>query len=228
MNAVIYARFSSSSQREASIEEQVKVCREYAQKEKYDVINVYSDSAISGKTDERPALKKLLTDSAKRGFSIVIVYSIDRFGRNLMQTLTNENKLNLNNVTLLSATENFTKAPSGRFFRNMMMAQAQFYSEELSEKIRRGMDYNAERFMYNGGGIPLGYKINSEKQFEIDPNTAPIVKTIFQMYADGSTVTEITDYLNSLGFKSSKGAMFNKNSLHTILSNKRYLGYYNS
>ena len=59
MNIVIYARFSSSSQREASIEEQVKICREYAERNNYNVVKVYSDSAISGKTDNRPALKKV-------------------------------------------------------------------------------------------------------------------------------------------------------------------------
>lgn len=226
MNAVIYARFSSSSQREASIDEQVQVCREYSQKHECHIVDVYSDSAISGKTDDRPALRKLLADSTKKKFSIVVVYSIDRFGRDLVQTLLNEKRLNENGVTLLSATENFTNDPSGRFFRNIMMSYAQFYSDELSAKIRRGMDYNAERFMYNGGGIPLGYRINSERHFEIDPDTAPAVQMIFQMYADGSTVSEITDVLNSQGFKTSKGVPFNKNSLHTILSNKRYLGYY--
>lgn len=226
MDAVIYARFSSSSQREASIEEQVKVCREYALKKDYNVVNVYKDSAISGKTDNRPALKKLLADSTKQKFNIVVVYSIDRFGRDLTQALLNEKSLHENGVTLLSATEYFTNDPSGRFFRNIMMSYAQFYSDELSVKIKRGMDYNADRCMYNGGGIPLGYRIDSEKRFEIDPDTAPAVQMIFQMYADGSTVSEITDFLNSLGFKSSKGAAFNKNSLHTILSNRRYLGYY--
>ncbi|MDE7361113.1 MAG: recombinase family protein [Oscillospiraceae bacterium] len=226
MNAVIYARFSSSSQREASIEEQVKVCREYAQKHEHEIVDIYSDNAISGKTDERPSLRKLLADSAKHKFDTVLVYSIDRFGRNLMQTLTNENKLVINGVTLVSATENFTEDPSGRFFRNMMMAQAQFYSEELAEKIKRGMDYNAERYMYNGGGVPLGYRINSEKRYEIDPEMAPFVQTIFQMYADGSKVSEITEFLNSQGVKTSTGVAFNKNSLHTILNNRRYLGYY--
>lgn len=226
MNVVIYARFSSSSQREASIEEQVKICREYAERNKYVVIQVYSDSAISGKTDDRPQLQKLLSDSSRQMFQAVLVYSIDRFGRNLTQTLTNSDTLSNNGVMLVSVTENFTEDPSGRLFRNMMMAYAQYYSDELSYKIRRGIDYNAERCLFNGGGVPLGYKINKEKKFEIDTDTAPIVKMIYEMYADGKTVTEINKYLNSQGYKTSKGREFNKNSLHTILTNKRYLGYY--
>lgn len=226
MNIAIYARFSSSSQREASIDEQVKICREYAEKNKYAVVKIYSDSAISGKIDNRPQLQKLLSDSSKQMFQAVLVYSIDRFGRDLSQTLLNEKKLNENGVILLSATEHFTDDASGRFFRNIMMSYAQYYSDELSSKIRRGMDYNAERCLYNGGGVPLGYKVDQKKQFVINPETAPIVRTIFEMYADGKTVTEINNYLNAQGYKTSKGREFNKNSLHTILTNRRYLGYY--
>ena len=226
MKVVIYARFSSSSQREASIDEQVKVCREYAEKHDYSIINVYSDSALTGKTDDRPALQKLLSDSYKHLFKAVLVYSIDRFGRDLEQTLSNEKILRNNGVSLLSATENFSDDPSGLFFRNIMMSYAQYYSDELSVKIKRGMDYNAERCLYNGGGVPLGYQISKDKHFEINPNTASIVKCIYEMYADGKTITEITSYLNAQVFKTAKGVAFNKNSLHTILTNKRYLGYY--
>ncbi len=226
MKVAIYARFSSSSQREASIDEQVKVCKDYAKKNDFEVVKTYSDSALTGKTDDRPALRKLLSDSSKNKFNAVLVYSIDRFGRDLVQTLLNEKKLSDNNVALISATEHFSNDPSGVFFRNIMMSYAQYYSDELSVKIKRGMDYNAEKCLYNGGGVPLGYKISKDKHFEVDPDTAPIVQCIYEMYADGKNVTEINSYLNAQGFKTAKGGAFNKNSLHTILKNKRYLGYY--
>lgn len=96
---------------------------------------MYSDSAISGKTDNRPALRKLLSDSSKEKFNAVIVYSIDRFGRDLTQTLLNEKRLNDTGVILLSATEHFTDDASGRFFRNIMMSYAQYYSDELRLKF---------------------------------------------------------------------------------------------
>lgn len=226
MKVVIYARYSSSAQRAASIPEQIKVCKEYAERNQYVVVDIYKDEALTGKHDKRPALQQLLKDCTKKLFDAVIVYAIDRFGRNLSQSLNNAEKIeNDNGVLLLSATENFTNDPSGRFFRNIMMAYAQYYSDELSVKIKRGMDYNAERCLYNGGGVPLGYKIVN-KRFEIDPNTAPIVRVIFEMYAHEKTVTEIINVLNAQGFKTSTGVPFNKNSLHTILKNKRYLGYY--
>lgn len=82
MTAVIYARYSSSSQREASIEEQVKICEQFAKRHDYMVTHVYKDSAITGKTDKRPEFQRLLKDCAKKSFDAVIFYSIDRFGRN--------------------------------------------------------------------------------------------------------------------------------------------------
>lgn len=227
MNVAIYARFSSSSQREASIEEQEKICREYAGRNQYIVVKVYSDSALTGRNDNRPELRKLLADSSKKLFDVVLVYSIDRFGRNLVQTLQNEGKLNENGVTLISVTERFTNDPSGRFFRSLMMAHAQYYSDELSQKIKRGMDYNGENCLCTGGNIALGYKVNKESmRFEINLSTAPIVQMVFEMYAGGKTVTEITNHLNSLGYKTARGVPFNKNSLHTMLKNKRYIGIY--
>lgn len=226
MNAAIYARYSSNSQREASIEEQIKICSEYAEKNHYSIVEVYKDSALTGKTDNRPALQRLLSDCSKKIFEVVIVYSIDRFGRNLQQSLANAEKIEKDNdIMLVSATERFTNDPSGKFFRNIMMAYAQYYSDEMAVKIRRGMDYNAENCLYNGGGVPMGYKILN-KRFEIDDNTAPIVRSIFEMYAQGTTTTEIINMLNAQGIKTSKGNRFNKNSLHHILLNKRYLGYY--
>ncbi len=226
MNAVIYARYSSSSQREASIEEQIKVCKEYADRNEYHIIRTYNDNAITGKTNRRPALQQLLRDCTKGQFSIVLVYSIDRFGRNLTQSLLNEEKLSENGVLLYSATEKFTNDPAGRFFRNMMLSNAQYYVEELAEKIKRGMDYNAEKCLCTGGNIALGYVVDETKHFQIDPDTAPIVQKIFEMYASGKTVTEIATYLNSQGLKTSRGVAFNKNSLHTMLKNKRYIGIY--
>lgn len=226
MKVVIYARYRSSSQREVSIEQQIEVCKKYAEQNGYTIIKVYSDKAMTGKNDNRPQFQKLLSDCEKPLFDGVLVYSLNRFGRNMKQTLDNSYIIEKNGKCLLSATEPFDNTPSGKFMRNIFMAEAQFYSDELSEKILRGMNYNAERCLYNGGGVPLGYKIGKDKRFEIDPDTALIVQSIFKMYADGKTVTEINDLLNSKGYKTSKGVAFNKNSLHTILNNRRYLGYY--
>ena len=96
-----------------------------------------------------------------------------------------------------------------------------------SVKISNGLANNASKSLSTGSNIPLGFKTNKEtKEFELDEVYAPIVKEIFERYAKGETVTEITTDLNNRGYKSSKGNDFNKNSLHRMLNNKKYIGVY--
>ena len=81
MRAVIYARYSSDLQREASIEDQVRECSRLAERLEYDVVDVFSDSAISGSTDNRPGLQKLLTCVNAGLADIVIAEALDRISR---------------------------------------------------------------------------------------------------------------------------------------------------
>jgi len=71
--AVIYARYSSDSQRDASIDQQVKICQRYAEDLNLEVIRVYDDRALTGKTDKRPSFLRMIKDSAKQNFKYVIV-----------------------------------------------------------------------------------------------------------------------------------------------------------
>ena len=111
---------------------------------------------------------------------------------------------------------------------------AQYYSFELRQKTTRGLDLNGEKGFSTCGNIALGYKTvqinpedeNSKKIFAIDEETAPLVRRIFQMYADGMSVTEITTQINAEGHRTSRGAPFNKNSLWKMLQKKRYIGIY--
>jgi hypothetical protein len=84
---------------------------------------------------------------------------------------------------------------------------------------------NAEKFQANGACVPLGYKI-VDKKYAIDEETAPIVVKIFTKYADGVSVKQICDDLNARQLKSSRGVAFNKNSLHYLLKNEKYIGVY--
>ena len=103
---------------------------------------------------------------------------------------------------------------------------AEYFSVELSQKIKRGMQLNAEKCLYNGSGLALGYSVDENKRFIINENEAPIVKRIFEMYLTGSTMAEITRYLNANQVKTSRGNEYGKNAIHNVLINKRYCGYY--
>lgn len=225
MNAVIYARYSSHNQTEKSIEGQLQICHEFAQRNGYTIVGEYIDRAISGTTDARPDFLRMIEDSAKKGFQFVIVYQLDRFVRNRYDSAIYKSRLKKNGVRVLSARENITDDASGILVEGLLEAMAEYYSAELGQKIRRGMDLNAEKCLCTGGGRALGFKI-VDKHFYVDEDTAPIVVKIFEMYASGKSVAEICDTLNAQGYKTSTGAAFNKNSLRKMLQNKRYIGVY--
>lgn len=79
--AIIYARYSSDSQTEQSIEGQLRVCREYAQNNDILIVDTYIDRAMTGTNDMRPDFQRMLKDSAKRQWEVVLVYKLDRFSR---------------------------------------------------------------------------------------------------------------------------------------------------
>lgn len=225
MNVVIYARYSSDKQREESIEGQLKVCHAFAEKEGYNVIGEYIDRAISAKTDNRPNFQRMIKDSGKKQFQGIIVYQLDRFARNRADSAKYRTILNKNGVKLYSANENIADGASGILLESVIEGLAEYYSAELSEKVTRGMNINADKCLSNGGATPLGYKIEN-KRYVIDENTAPIVKEIFTKYASGMRIKDICDDLNARQIKTGSGSKFNKSSLHTLLKNRKYLGIY--
>ena len=185
MNAVIYARYSSDSQREESIEGQIRECTEFAEKNDMVVIEHYIDRAFSAKTDDRPDFQRMIKDSEKHKFEIVIVWKLDRFARNRYDSANNKRILRKNGVKVVSATEQIADGSVGILMESILEGYAEFYSAELSEKIRRGQTENALKGKTNGGGVPFGYVLNSEQRLAINPTTAPIVLEIFQRYANG-------------------------------------------
>lgn len=226
MNVVIYARFSSHNQTEQSIEGQLKVCYEYAKTQGYNVVGEYIDRAISGTTDNRPDFLRMIEDSSKKQFQGVLVYQLDRFARNRYDSATYKRKLKKNGVRVLSAKENISDDANGILLEAVLEGMAEYYSAELSQKIRRGMSINAEKGLSTGGYLALGYKVDDTKHIVIDEKTAPAVVKVFEMYANGARIIDICDTLNAQGYKSSHGSPFNKNSLRKILQNRRYIGIY--
>ena len=120
VNVVIYARFSSHSQTEQSIEGQLKECYEFAKRNDYNVIAEYIDRALTGTTDKRPEFLRMIEDSKKKAFKYVLVYQLDRFARNRYDSATYKAKLKKNGVRVLSAKENNRRCKRysrGRRFR---------------------------------------------------------------------------------------------------------------
>ena len=224
MTAVIYARYSSDNQREESIEGQLRECTAFADKNGITVLRHYIDRAVSAKTDNRPEFQNMINDSGKKLFDMIIVWKLDRFARNRYDSARYKAQLKKNGVKVVSATEVISDGAEGIILESMLEGFAEYYSVDLSEKVVRGMTDNALKCMFNGGTLPMGYQIDADQHFQIDPVTAPYILDAFKRYDEGATMTEIRDWLNEQGMKNTLGKSLTYNSVNHLLANRRYMG----
>ena len=226
MKGVIYARFSSDRQREESIEGQLRECKEYAERNGITILGSYVDRALSAKTDNRPDFQRMIKDSAKGLFDVVLVWKLDRFARNRYDSAHYKSVLKRNGVKVVSAKEAIAEDSTGILLESLLEGYAEFYSVELSEKIHRGQKENALKGLNNGGGIPLGYVLGKDQRLEIDPLTAPLVVEIFTRYAEGETVRSIVKSLNERGLRTRRNEPFRTSSFNSLFKNRKYIGEY--
>ena len=226
MKAVIYARYSSDNQREESIEGQLRECTAYCKKNNITILRTYIDRAMSAKTDHRPDFQRMIKDSAKGLFDVIIVWKLDRFARNRYDSAHYKAQLRKYGVKVLSATENISEGPEGIILESMLEGMAEYYSAELSEKVIRGHTENALKCKYNGGTPTFGYVIDKDKYYQIDPHTAPVVLESFTRYANGATMKEVMQYLVESGFTTVRGRKIDLNFISRLLKNRKYIGEY--
>ena len=223
--AVIYVRYSSHSQRDVSIEQQVRACRKFAERQGIDVVAVYEDRAITGTSDKRPGFQRMIQDSEKCEWDYVIVYTLDRFARDRYDSAVYKRKLKNNGIKVLSAMENISDDPTGVLMESLLEGLAEYYSKELSQKVQRGQEDNARKCLVNGS-LPLGYKRGEDGRYAIDENEAPLVQEIFQRVKDQEPLADIIRDFNQRGLRTKYGGAFNRSSFNKILSNERYTGVY--
>ena len=222
---VIYARFSSHNQRDESIEQQVKECRAHAESLGISIVAVYDDHAVSGKTDSRPQFQKMMRDAQRSSWKYVIAWKSNRMGRNMLQAMVNEARLNDLGIKCLYVEEDFDDTAAGRFALRNMMNVNQFYSENMAEDIRRGLRDNAEKCKVVGA-IPYGYKRGEDGQLSVDPDRAAIVSEIFERITNGESYLSVAADMNARGLRTSRGGEWNRSSFHRMMSNRRYTGVY--
>lgn len=186
MKGAIYARYSSDNQREESIEGQLRECKAFAEKNDIQIVETYIDRAFSVRTDRRPDFQRMIKDSEKNMFDVVLVWKLDRFARNRYDSAHYKSILKRNGVKVISATEIISQGAEGILLESLLEGYVEYYSAKLSEKVIRGMKENALKYKYNGETLPIGYMIDSEQYFQIDPLTAPAVLDAFKHYAGGN------------------------------------------
>jgi site-specific DNA recombinase len=226
--AVIYSRFSTENQKETSIDAQERACEEYAKKKGLEIVGRYADRAKSGtNAEKREQFQKMLSDSANGLFSCVLVFSIDRFARDLRDYLNSRHDLLENGVRVRSATEGIGDDLSGQIIAAVLMLNAQMYVTNLSKHVRKNQRETALKGLHVGGPVLYGFKVNSEREYVPNEEEAPVVRKIFEMYASGKkSYHEILEHLDSLGIRTRQGEKFKVSTLYDILRNEKYIGKY--
>lgn len=222
--AVVYARYSCDNQTEQSIEGQLRVCNEYAEKHNLLIVENYIDRAMTGRNDNRPDFKRMLADSDKKSFECVLVYKFDRFSRNKYESVIHKKYLRDKGITVISAMENIPDTPEGIILESLLEGLNQYYSAELSQKVKRGMRETRLKGLYQGGHRPFGYNIVNRK-LEINKKEAKLVKYIFQEYSLGVNGKDIADAIIKKGAKY-RERKFKHKDVYRILDKEYYSGIY--
>lgn len=224
--AFIYARRSSDRQNEESTAQQIAVCKEMAERMGFTVIRTFADEAVSGKTDRRPEFQKMVRAVEAGKCHVVIAYKSNRIARNMLQALTYENRFEQAGVRIIYAKEEFGDNAAGRFALRNMMNLNQFYSENMSEDIKRSLYTYAQECKVLNGLLPLGYCKGPDGKYAIEPEGAKIVREIFFLYTSGVKSSEIVRIMNGRGIKTSRGKKFTVGTIERMVKNERYIGVY--
>ena len=222
--AYAYARFSSDRQREESIDAQLRAIREFCDREQIEIVHVFADRALSGTTDKRPQFQEMIEATKTADVDYVIVHKLDRFARNRYDSAYYRRQLRLHDVRLLAVLERFDDSPESIILESVIEGWNEYYSANLAREVMKGLRETALQCKHTGGRPPLGYKLNPDRTYAIDPEGAEIVRTIFRMYAEGESYSAILRALN--GKLTGAGRPFGKNSLSDILRNEKYTGTY--
>lgn len=224
--AAIYARYSSDLQRSESIDAQVRACKYYANRFDLDVVRVFSDAAKSGRsTAGRDQFSAMMEAALSGCFEVVLVHKLSRFSRSGTDTLNNKALLEQAGVELISVTERLDNTPEGKLMLYVITGMNEFYSANLAAETMKGLRENAYRGKHTGGLPPLGYDVDPvTKRLVVNEEEARAVQTIFSMYLAGYGYGDITRVLNANGWRTKRGALFGRNSIHDILINEKYTG----
>ena len=226
--AVAYIRYSSDNQKETSLSQQENEIRDYAKRNNLNIIKVYSDKALSGRTaDTRPAFLQMIEDAKLGTFEVIVCWNSSRFSRSMRDSYNYIYELEQARVRLEFVTETIPSADdpvTGIMTGAFHFAMNEIYSRKLSIDTLRGMRQNAEAARWNGSGIPLGLRKNKEGKLEPCPETSGIVRKVFLDFDRGKSIKVITEELNEAKITNSRGNPFKPNTVVNLLKRVQYKG----
>jgi DNA invertase Pin-like site-specific DNA recombinase len=234
--AAIYARYSSELQSDTSIDDQVRLCREHADRDGMTVADVFTDHAISGSyLNNRQGMLSLLDRAKENAFDVVIAEALDRISRDQEDIAAIYKRLNHAEVRIITLSE----GEINELHIGLKGTMNALFLKDLAVKTRRGQRGRVEAGKIPGGNS-YGYKIVrrllddgsvSTGDREIDPDQAAVIKGIYREYADGIAPRRIAGRLNAKGVPSPRGGQWNASTINGsrqrrngILNNELYLG----
>ena len=225
--AVAYARYSSAGQRDVSIEQQLRDIHAYAEREGYTIVHEYADHARSGfrNVSARTEFQRMIAAAEKGSFDTILCWKVDRFGRSREDSAIYKGQLSRLGVSVVYVMEPIPTGAAGVLTEGMLEAIAEWYSRNLSENVRRGMDDNARKALYNGTTV-YGYSGIRNQRYQINEEQAAVVRQIFSMYIEGYSMSEISKSLNDSGLRTESGKQFTLNKIYNIIKSERYTGVY--
>jgi site-specific DNA recombinase len=234
MKVAIYARYSSDNQRDASITDQLRICRAFAARQGWTVVHEFNDHAISGATLLRSGFQALMRDALNRRFDVVLAESLDRFSRDQEDTAGLFKRLTFAGVNVVTLAEgDITHLHIG--FKGTMNA---LFLKDLADKTHRGLRGRVEGGK-SAGGLSYGYRVVKSLsggalttgEREIEPIEAAIVERIFRGYVAGVAPKAIAKRLNRDGIAGPFGGSWSPGTIHGnskrgtgILNNELYIG----
>ena len=239
MRAAVYARYSSDLQSEASIDDQIRLCKERAVRDSMTVADVFTDYAISGGSlSNRPGMLSLMEAAKRREFDMVIAEALDRISRDQEDIAAIYKRLSHADVRIITLSE----GEINELHVGLKGTMNALFLKDLAIKTRRGQRGRVEAGKIPGGNS-YGYTIVrrildngsvSTGEREIDPDQAAIIRRMFKEYADGIAPRQIARRLNAEGVPSPRGGQWNASTINGsrqrrngILNNELYLGRIN-
>ena len=221
--AVIYARYSCSKQREASIEDQLRVCRAWCLKEGYDIVAEYCDRAASGRSDARPEFQRMVENAGES--DVVVVYMMDRFSRDVYDAPIYKKRLRGKGVKVVSATEAVPDGPEAILIESIYEAMAAMESAHIAQRTRRGMEGNALKCHHNGVKV-FGYDCGEDGKYVVNEREAEVVREVFSRRLAGEAPNSIALDLAARGWRTYRGNACSYTMVRNMLKNEKYIGVY--
>jgi site-specific DNA recombinase len=230
--AAILARVSSARQVEQghSLEEQEDRLRRHAEAEGWPVVEVYREAGVSvTKGRKRPELERLLADAAAGRFTVFLTVAADRVGRSMAESLRVFETLDEARVRILSVTtggvQDLSKdAPGSTAIRGALTLGAQLEADQIRDRARAGAAAKIQRGAYVGGQRPLGYLQPPGEGLQPHPSEAPLVREVFERYAEGESLRAIAMDLEARGVRRPNGGLWSASRVAELLDHGLYHG----